>query len=119
MSADRTADLREWAILISVVAIAIGISYRMRLTPKWEHAFVYTVIVFAGVLSVVRPARRRTSFWAGLLAILFFHALVLYLVTDALPLESRGIRGIPLIIGGMAEGVLIAGILWRVSYGRR
>jgi len=105
----------EWVIGFGALAGAIVISTVVDFAPKWEHAFVYTVMVFTTVFIVLRPAWRRVAFWLGLIVFLSLHILVISLLTLALPAGSQGIRGVPLIAACVGEGLLISSVLWRIS----
>ena len=108
----------EWVIVFGAVAAAIAASSVAGLSPKWEHAFVYTVIVFATVIIVLRPAWGRPAFWRGLTIVFLVHISGTSLITQALPPENRGIRGLPLIAACIVEGLLIVSILWKTSHRR-
>ena len=111
----KKTSVWEWAALIGTVAAVVAASAIMNLSPKWEHAFVYTVIVFMTVMVVLRPAWSRPAFWRGLLLLLMLHILIVVSITQSLSPENPGIHGVPLIAACMAEGLLIISVLWRVS----
>jgi hypothetical protein len=50
------------------------------LNQLWEDGVVYTVVVFATVISVQRPAWRQTSFWTSLALILGAQTLILFIL---------------------------------------
>jgi len=115
MVGGKNTTIWEWVIVFGTLAAAIVLSTVADLAPKWEHALVYTVIVFTTVCIALRPAWRRPAFWRGLATIFSIHTLAIYRLTLALPAESRGIRGVPLIAACMAECLLIGSVLWRIS----
>ena len=57
----------EWVTIFLGLAAAIGFSKVAGLSPKWEHATAYTVIVFAVLIIALRPAWRKPLFWFQLI----------------------------------------------------
>lgn len=108
--------LFEWTLVSCTLIVAIWASVVADLSPKWEHALVYTILVFVGSTMALRPAWSLPFFWPGLGALLVVHVIAISVITLALPLDSRGIRGIPLIAMSMGEFLLIANILWRITH---
>lgn len=83
---------------------------------KWEHAIVYTtVLVFTAVIMALRPAWGRKALWQNLVPVFLLHVLAVVVIEQSLPPGSEGPHGLPLTAAGMAEGVLIAGVLWKRS----
>ncbi len=108
-------SVREWIIIVGFVAIAVVITELVGLPQKWENVIVYTVLVFSVVIMALRPAWGRNAFWKTLFQIFFLHCLAVVVVAQSLPPGSEGPHGLPLTAAGMAEGVLIAGVLWKRS----
>jgi len=108
--------LWEWVAIFSGVVVTIVTTKAMGVAPKWETASVYTVTVFAVVIIALRPAWGRSNFWRALVVAFLLHALAIFFaMQELLPATSQGIHGIPMIVSGIAEGLLIAGFLWRAS----
>jgi hypothetical protein len=114
----KSKKLLEWVIVFGAVAAGIGASVWAGLSPKWEHALIYTVILFVASTMALRPVWRMPFFWRGLAIAFVLHVLAISLVTQALPPDSRGIRGIPSILMSMGEFLVIANILWGVTHGK-
>lgn len=81
------------------------------------NAIVYTVIVFTAVIIPLRPAWGRIKFWRNLAPIFLLHVLAVVVIEQSLPSSSEGPHGLPVVAAGMAEAVLIAGVLWKSSMG--
>jgi hypothetical protein len=103
----------EWVILLGLTACAIAASEVIGLNQLWKDGVVYTVVVFAVVLSVLWPAWGRKSFWTSLALIFAGHAIVLLVVLQALPPRRFGIPKLLLVPIGSIETVFIAGMLWK------
>jgi len=114
LGADKDLTIWDWIIGFGAVATAVAVAEVTGLSPKWENSFVYTVIVFVGVIVVLHPAWGRGAFWGGFVLIFFLHVGIICLATQALPAGSRGIHGIPLIAASIVEGILICGILSKI-----
>ncbi len=105
----------EWAFIVVLVVLAVAISELVGVRQKWEHAVVYTVLVFTVVIVALRPAWGRSAFWKTLVPIFLLHVLAIVTIEQSLPPESEGPHGLPLTAVGMAEGVFIASVLWKRS----
>lgn len=113
----KNLTIWEWVVVLSGVVSAILITNMLDFPPKWEHVTVYTIIVFMAVVIPLRPAWGRATFWKGLAVAFLLHGSVFCVIVWVLPQTSLGIRGIPLILLGMAEALFIASILWRIVRG--
>jgi hypothetical protein len=102
-----------WALAISGVAITEVVG----LPPLLRDAVVYTVIVFAAVLTALRPPWRRREFWQSLAVVFIGHTLILLwaiLVLLEFPANRRfGMPKLLLIPLGSIESIFIGGILWK------
>lgn len=112
MAKEDNFSYKEYLIIGGAVAASIVVSS----SPKWEHGVEFTVALFAVLIMALRPVWREPLFWRGLAVVLLLHVIVVFLVTQALPPDSLGIRGIPAILMGVAEGLFIANILWRATH---
>jgi hypothetical protein len=111
----KTLSIGEWVVAFGVVALAVAIAEFVGVSQKWEHAIVFTVLVFTAVVIALRPAWGRRAFWPSLMAIFLLHCIAIAVVEQSLPPTSAGPHGLPLVAVGMAEAVLIAGVLWKRS----
>jgi hypothetical protein len=111
----KTLSIGEWVVVFGAVALAVAITEFVGVSQKWEHAIVFTVLVFTAVVIALRPAWGRRAFWPNLIAIFFLHCIAIVVVEQSLPPTSAGPRGLPLVAVGMAEAVLIASVLWKRS----
>jgi hypothetical protein len=111
----KKLSIREWVVIFSVAALAVAITEFVGVSQKWENATVYTVIVFTAVIIALRPAWGRRAFWQNLVPIFLLHVLAVVVIEECLPPGSNGPHGLPLTAAGMAEGVLIASVLWKRS----
>src|SRR5947209_6743727 len=105
----------EWVLICVLVALAVVITEFVGVRQKWENAIVYTILVFAVVVMALRPAWGRSAFWKNLAPIFLLHVLALVVIEKSLPPGSEGPHGLPLTAAGMAEGVIIASVLWKRS----
>jgi branched-subunit amino acid permease len=108
-------SIREWALIVVLVVFAVAITEFVGVRQKWENAIVYTVLVFTVVIMALRPAWGRSRFWKTLVPIFLLHVLAVVVIEHSLPPGSEGPHGLPLTAVGMAEGVLIASVLWKRS----
>src|SRR6185436_14763857 len=97
------SNLMGWVVVFGTVAASVVASKATGLSPKWEHVLVYTVLVFVASTMALHPASSRPFFWQGLGVVFLVHVIAISKISFALPPESRGIRGIPLIVVGMVE----------------
>jgi hypothetical protein len=120
MSAEASKGFRiwEWAALLGLAVVAEAVAQLAGLNQRWEEAIVYTVVLFAVLTLALRPAWDRKVFWASLAAIFVLHSIALVVVEYSFPSAMQGFHGFPRTIVAMAEGLLIAGVLWRSSMGR-
>jgi len=98
---------------LGLTACAIAASEVIGLTQLWKDGVVYTVVVFAVVITGLRPAWGRKSFWSSLALIFAGHTIVLLAVLQALPPRRFGIPKLLLVPIGGIESVFIAGVLWK------
>jgi ABC-type proline/glycine betaine transport system permease subunit len=108
----------EWSILLGLTACAVTVSELIGLTHKWEDALVYTVVVFAVVLTVLRPVWGREGFWRSFALILTGHTVAVLMAIQVLPPWRFGIPKLLLVPVGGIEGILIAVILRRIVASR-
>lgn len=115
MRSDGEKDFRlwEWITLFGVAVVAIASTEVIGLSQKWEDVVVFTVVLFAVVLLVLRQFWRNPAFWRNLLPLFALHITAFVVLAQTLPLGRFGFPKLPLILGGMAEGVLILAVLWK------
>ena len=111
MIGQKKFAILEWGIFLGLSTCAIVVSEVIGLKELWRDGVVYTVVVFAAVLTTLRPAWRRASFWSSLAFIFVFHLVVLLGVLGALPPRRFGIPKLLLIPLGAIECTLIIGLL--------
>jgi len=77
----------------------------------WRDGLVYTVLVFATVIAVLRPAWKRGAFWKGLAVMFIGHTVILLLLLKELSPRRFGL--VEFVVVGCVEAVFIAGMLWK------
>jgi hypothetical protein len=112
MIGQKKSTILEWVILLGLTACAIAASEVVGLNQLWKDGVVYTVVVFAVVITGLRQAWGRKSFWRSLALIFVGHTIVLLVVLQALPPRRHGIPKLLLIPIGSIESVFIGGMLW-------
>jgi hypothetical protein len=113
MIGQKKSSILEWVILLGLTACAIAASEVIGLNQLWKDGVVYTVVVFAVVITGLRPAWGRKSFWSSLALIFAGHTIVLLMVLQALPPRRFGIPKLLLVPIGGIESVFIGGMLWK------
>jgi peptidoglycan/LPS O-acetylase OafA/YrhL len=111
----KKLSIGEWVIAFGLVALAVAVTEFAGVSQKWENAIVYTVLVFTAVIIALRPAWGRRALWQNLVPVFLLHVLAVVVIEQSLPPGSEGPHGLPLIAVGMAESVLVAGVLWKRS----
>ena len=113
MTEQKKSTILEWVVLLGLTASAIAASEVIGLNQLWKDGVVFTVVVFAVVITVLRPAWGRKSFWSSLALIFAGHTIVLLVVLQALPPRRFGIPKLLLVPLGGIESVFIGGMLWK------
>ncbi len=113
MIGQKKSAILEWVVLLGLTASAIAASEVIGLNQLWKDGVVFTVVVFAVVITVLRPAWGRKSFWSSLALIFAGHTIVLLVVLQALPPRRFGIPKLLLVPLGSIESVFIGGMLWK------
>jgi len=113
MIGQKQIAILEWVIFGGLSTCAVAASELIGLKQVWEDGVVYTVVLFAAIVTALRPAWGRKSFWGSLALIFTGHTIVWLVVLQALPSRRFGIPKLLLIPLGAIEGVLIAGFLWK------
>jgi hypothetical protein len=101
----------EGAIVFGATACAYGFSVVFGLTAMWRDGLVYTVLVFATVIAVLRPAWKRGAFWKGLAVMFTGHTVILLLLLKELSPRRFGL--VEFVAVGCVEAVFIGGMLWK------
>jgi peptidoglycan/LPS O-acetylase OafA/YrhL len=83
-----------------------------------QHALVYTVIAFGGVLIQLRPAWRKAIFWAALASVFLVHTLAIYFITRALRTTHEGLDGFLFVLVVLTEAGAICSLLWQIAENR-
>jgi hypothetical protein len=113
MNPQKKFAILEWAIFFGLLVCAVAAVEVIGLKQPWKDGVVYTVVLFAAIVTSLRPAWSRKSFWTSLAVILAGHMIVLVVVLQSLPPRRFGIPKLMLIPVGAIEGVFILGILWK------
>ena len=113
MIGQKKFAILDWGIVLGLAACAVAASEVIGLKQVWQDGVVYTVVLFASVVTAFRPAWRRASFWSSLALIFAGHMILLLAVLGALPPRRGGIPKLLLIPLALIEGILIAGLLWK------
>lgn len=113
MSADKGSSLSnwEWIIGFGIVASSVAAAKAVGLSEGWEHACVYTVILFVGLIIGLRPAWRLAALWRRLSVIFLLHTIIVFSIMWTLPAQSPGIHGFPAVVAVLVEGLVILRIL--------
>jgi|SRR5450631_2641090 len=109
----KTYTIWEWLTIFGATAAAVAITEFVGLSQKWEDATVYTAMLFAVVVTALRPAWGRPVFWRSLLLVFVAHVIALIVVIQALPWGRFGIPKLMLLPAGVIEGLLIAAVVWK------
>jgi hypothetical protein len=113
MIGQKKSTILEWVILLGLTACAIAASEVIGLNQLWKDGVVYTVVVFAVVITGLRQAWGRKSFWSSLALIFAGHTIVLLVVLQALLPRRFGLPKLLLVPIGGIESVFIGGMLWK------
>jgi hypothetical protein len=113
MIRQKKFEILDWGIVLGLTACAVAASEVIGLKQVWEDGVAYTVILFATVVTALRPAWRRASFWSSLALIFAGHMIVLLAVLGALPPRRFGIPKLLLIPLGIVECGFMLGFLWK------
>lgn len=113
MIGQKRFAILEWLIFWGLSACAVAVCEVIRLSELWRDAVVYTVVVFAAIVTAVRPAWGRKSFWTSLGLIFAAHMIALLAVLQMLPPRRHGFPKLLLIPIALFEGTFILGILWK------
>jgi hypothetical protein len=110
---NHSQNIREWWHAIGVALPTYIVLIILNISMKWKHSIGATIMVFYVIIWASRDNYRYKTFWMGLTAFFLLHAIGMVLLNLSLPETSLGFRGIPLIIFGMGEVILIFSILNR------
>src|SRR4051794_34525050 len=113
MIRQRKSSIPEWIVFLVPSICAVVASGTVGLDHMWRDGIVYTVFLFAAIVSALRPAWRRKSFWTTLALIFAGHAILLLATLQALPPRQHGIPKLLLLPIGAVEGAFIVAILWK------
>jgi|SRR6267378_6745804 len=113
MIGQKKSTILELVIFWGLSICAVVASEVIGLKQLWEDGVVYTVVLFAAMVTALRPAWGRKSFWTSLALIFAGHMIVLLVVLQAFPPRRFGIPKLLLIPLAAVEGVFITGMLWK------
>ena len=117
MAARRKSTILDWLICLGFPLGTVAASEAIGLAPLWKDAVVYTVILFAVVLTALRPPWRQREFWQTLVGVFAAHSLVVLwvvLVLQEFPDRRRlGVPKLTLFSVLPLEALFVAGILWK------
>jgi hypothetical protein len=103
----------EWLSLFALIAIAIVLTKLLGLSRRWSDAAIYTVVVFAVVIQMLRPAWDRPILWRSLSLIFVLHVIGILFVVEVMPRSWRCIPGLFMTIAGVTEGLIAVALLWK------
>ena len=101
----------EWVVLLVPSIAAVAFAEVIGLSQSWEDGVVYTVVLFATIVSVQRAAWGRKSFWTSLALLFAVHTIVLTALLQMLPPRRFGLPKLLLIPACGVEGVLILALV--------
>ena len=113
MIGQKKSSILEWVIFWGLTACGVAAAEMMGINQVWSDGVLYTVILFAAVVSSLRPAWGRKSFWTSLALIFAGHTIIMLAVLQSLPPRRFGIPKLLLIPIVTVEGILISGMLWK------
>jgi hypothetical protein len=109
----KKSTIFEWAIFLGPSISAVVACEVVPLSPIWRDGVIYTVVLFAAIVSALRPAWGRKSLWTSLALIFVGHTIIVLAVLQMLPLRRHGIPKLLLIPVAAIEGSFILAILWK------
>src|ERR1700737_482929 len=115
IAGSKSRTFWEWVVLFGSMVGTIVAVRTAGVSPKWEAPSVYTVIIFAVVVTSLRPAWGRPNFWLTLTAAFLVHVLAIFFAIREFPVIRAGFHGLILLIPGIVEGLLITSFLWKAS----
>ena len=113
MIGQKRFAILEWVIFFGLSACAVAASELIGLNELWEDGVVYTVVLFAAIVTALRPGWGRKSCWTSLALIFAGHTIIMLVVLQALPPRRHGIPKLLLFPIGTVEGFLVSGLLWK------
>jgi hypothetical protein len=113
IAAGKSYTAWEWILLFTLLAITTIATRAFGLSRNLSDAVIYTVVIFAVVITALRPAWGRPTFWRNLALIFVLHLIAVLVFLRTLPNDGHGVPGVPMIIAGTAEALLVGGTLWK------
>jgi hypothetical protein len=101
----------EWIIGLGIVACSVALAKAFGLSEGWEHACIYSVILFVFLIIALRPAWVFATLWRRLILIFLLHTTIVLAMMWTLPAQSPGIHGLPAVVAVLAEGLVVLRIL--------
>lgn len=116
----RRLTFWELIAILTIVVATIAATKGANLSRVWQTVAAYTAIVFAVISVALRPAWSRANFWLALAVSFIAHSTAVFFAIREFPATvARDFHGVPLIMSGIIEGLLIASFLWRASTKKR
>lgn len=109
----KRLSVGEWLVGGVLLVSTVAATEFLGVSQKWENAIVYTFLVFTALIIGFRPAWGRKAFWRDLALACLLHVLCIVIIYRAVPSDSEGLHGLPLVAVGMAEATLLVGVLWK------
>ena len=111
MNAKRKFAILEWAVVLLPSLFVVVLAKVIGLNALWKDGVVYTVVLFAAIISVERSAWRRSAFWKSLALILGAHTFILFSLLQLMTPNRFGMPKLLLIPFAVVEGAFILAIL--------
>ena len=106
MNAKRKFAILEWGVVLVPSLAAVVLTNVIGLNALWKDGVVYTVVLFAAIISAERSAWRRSAFWKSLALILGTHTFILFSLLQLMTPNRFGMPKLLLIPFAVVEGAL-------------
>jgi len=114
MKKQQYLSLWQWCVVLGATAAAVAITEKIGIVQAWQDIIVFTSLLFATVIVILRPYWKSPYFWIGLLLILIVHLWSANLILDSFPPGRFGLPSV--LMGGVSfvEALVILGGLSKV-----
>jgi hypothetical protein len=103
----------QWASILGSVVATVAITEGLHAGGKWENGAVYTVMVFATAVVVLRDRWYSGMFWLKAATLLLLHIAFWIFILQSLPTDSAGPHGMLMTPILLADFILVLAILNR------